>query len=56
MGDAPALPDYVLDADAVLKDTEAAWRHGRVPNYSKTRDYYEQSSSFAVTFSKHINR
>ncbi|KAE8342520.1 hypothetical protein BDV24DRAFT_130479 [Aspergillus arachidicola] len=45
MGDAPALPDYVLDADAVLKDTEAAWRHGRVPNYSKTRQFYEQTKS-----------
>ena len=53
MGDAQALPDYVRDADAVLKDTEAAWRHGRVPNYSKTREFYEQSSSFAASLSKH---
>ncbi|KAK1146786.1 hypothetical protein N8T08_002547 [Aspergillus melleus] len=37
------LPDYVLDPNAVLKDTDAAWRYGRVPDYSKTRAFYEQT-------------
>ncbi|EEP82034.1 conserved hypothetical protein [Uncinocarpus reesii 1704] len=37
---APALPDYVLDCDAVLKD-DVAWRYGRAPDYSKTRKVYE---------------
>ncbi|KAB8235918.1 uncharacterized protein BDW43DRAFT_15859 [Aspergillus alliaceus] len=45
MGDTPALPDYVLDPDAVLKDTEAAWRHGQPPNYSKTREFYEKTKT-----------
>lgn len=39
------LPDYVLDPDAVLKDTTAAWRHGNAPDYSKTRAFYEKSTS-----------
>ena len=38
---APALPDYVLDPDAVLKD-DVAWRYGRAPDYSKTRIFYNQ--------------
>ncbi|EFQ98969.1 hypothetical protein MGYG_01981 [Nannizzia gypsea CBS 118893] len=37
---APALPDYVLDPDAVLKD-DINWRYGRAPDYSKTRKEYE---------------
>ncbi|KKK22157.1 hypothetical protein ARAM_004452 [Aspergillus rambellii] len=46
MGDTtPALPDFVLDANAVLKDDKAAWRHGRVPDYSKTRAFYESTRS-----------
>lgn len=35
-----ALPDYVLDADAVLKDESVSWRHGRAPDYSKTRTFW----------------
>ncbi|WEW60444.1 hypothetical protein PRK78_005930 [Emydomyces testavorans] len=38
--ESPALPDYVLNPDAVLKD-DIAWRHGRAPDYSKTRKVYE---------------
>ncbi|PWY87383.1 hypothetical protein BO70DRAFT_420988, partial [Aspergillus heteromorphus CBS 117.55] len=45
MGDAEALPDYVLDSNAVLKDTQAAWRHGSPPDYSKTRAFYEETRS-----------
>lgn len=42
------LPDYVTDADAVLKDN-ATWRYGRVPHYAKTRQYYEESKKFNHT-------
>ena len=37
-----ALPDYVLDPNAVLKDS-AEWRHKRVPNYDATRADYIRS-------------
>lgn len=40
---APGLPDYVLDEDAVLKDTDVNWRHGRAPDYSKTRKIFQES-------------
>jgi hypothetical protein len=40
---APGLPDYVLDEDAVLKDTDVKWRHGRAPDYTKTRKIYSES-------------
>ncbi|KAH1493697.1 hypothetical protein KXX16_005766 [Aspergillus fumigatus] len=43
MGDADALPDYVLDPNAVLNDKAAAWRHGAPPDYSKTRAFYEET-------------
>ncbi|KAK4153575.1 hypothetical protein C8A00DRAFT_43522 [Chaetomidium leptoderma] len=37
------LPDYVLDEDAVLKDTGVNWRHGRAPDYSKTRKIFAET-------------
>ncbi|KAF8214938.1 hypothetical protein K438DRAFT_1926605 [Mycena galopus ATCC 62051] len=40
---APTLPDYALDANAVLKDVSAKWRHKKVPDYSKTRADYERT-------------
>jgi hypothetical protein len=40
---APALPDYVLDPNAVLKDSEAAWRYNKAPDYTKTRAFYLKS-------------
>ncbi|KAF1949204.1 hypothetical protein CC80DRAFT_497668 [Byssothecium circinans] len=43
---APALPDYVTDPDAVLKD-EANWRYGRAPDYSKTRKVYAETKSMS---------
>ncbi|KAH1488155.1 hypothetical protein LV164_006335 [Aspergillus fumigatus] len=43
MGDADALPDYVLDPNAVLNDKAAAWRHGAPPDYSKTGAFYEET-------------
>ncbi|KAF8214914.1 hypothetical protein K438DRAFT_765679 [Mycena galopus ATCC 62051] len=39
---APALPDYVLDPNAVLKD-RANWRHKNAPDYTKTRADYERT-------------
>lgn len=39
----PALPDYVLDADAVLKDASVNWRYGRAPDYSRTRQVWAES-------------
>ncbi|KAJ7841867.1 hypothetical protein B0H13DRAFT_1719376 [Mycena leptocephala] len=41
----PALPDYVLDPDAVFKDVSAKWRHGRMPDYSKTREDYQRTKT-----------
>ena len=40
---ADGLPDYVLDHNAVLKDTNVAWRHGQPPDYSKTRAVWAES-------------
>jgi hypothetical protein len=45
----PSLPDYVLDPNATLKDTSSNWRHGRAPDYSRTRQVYEQSMSIQST-------
>jgi hypothetical protein len=38
-----ALPDYVLDADAVLKDANVTWRYGKAPDYSRTRQMWAES-------------
>lgn len=46
---APALPDYVLDPDAVLKD-DVTWRYGRAPNYSKTRKFFEEGMSILLIY------
>ncbi|KAI8934816.1 hypothetical protein NX059_008497 [Plenodomus lindquistii] len=40
---APALPDYLTDPDAVLKDTHSKWRYGRAPDYSKTRKVFAET-------------
>lgn len=40
---ATAVPDYLSDPDACLKDTEVTWRLGRAPDYSKTRKYWKES-------------
>lgn len=41
---AAALPDYVTDADAVMKDDFAKWRYGRAPDYTKTRKIWSESA------------
>ncbi|KAJ6504613.1 hypothetical protein C8R47DRAFT_1245528 [Mycena vitilis] len=43
----PALPDYVLDPDAVLKDVSAKWRHQKVPDYSRTRVDYQRTKKMS---------
>ncbi|KAL1633049.1 hypothetical protein SLS56_003120 [Neofusicoccum ribis] len=40
---AAALPDYLTDSDAVLKDQGVKWRYGRPPDYSKTRKVYAET-------------
>ncbi|KAF2155545.1 hypothetical protein K461DRAFT_290566 [Myriangium duriaei CBS 260.36] len=40
---APALPDYLTNPDATLGDKDAAWRYGKAPDYSKTREVWEQT-------------
>jgi len=42
---APAVPDYMTDPDAALKDSNVTWRLGRAPDYSKTRKYWAESMS-----------
>ncbi|KAI0439653.1 hypothetical protein F4803DRAFT_530375 [Xylaria telfairii] len=39
------LPDYMTDANAVLKDADAKWRYNRPPDYNKTRKYYSETKS-----------
>ncbi|KAG9245553.1 hypothetical protein BJ878DRAFT_533829 [Calycina marina] len=41
----PGLPDYVLDPNAVLKDTTAVWRYQRPPDYTNTRRVYNHTKS-----------
>ncbi|KAF2434772.1 hypothetical protein EJ08DRAFT_581714 [Tothia fuscella] len=41
----PALPDYMTDPNAILKDTDVTWRYGKPPDYSKTRTFYENTKS-----------
>ncbi len=38
-----SLPDYVTDANAVMKDDTAKWRHGKAPDYTKTRQVWAES-------------
>ena len=44
----PGLPDYLLNPNAVLTDSSAAWRYGLAPDYSNTRSVYEQSKLTSV--------
>lgn len=43
---APAIPDYLASPNAVLGDTDATWRYGRAPDYSKTRRVWAESKSY----------
>lgn len=44
-----ALPDYLTDPDAVLKDKEVKWRYGRAPDYSKTRKVFSESECHRIS-------
>jgi hypothetical protein len=46
--EAPGLPDYLLDPNAVLKDSSVNWRYGRAPDYSNTRKVYNESTFFLI--------
>lgn len=41
-GDGSAIPNYMLDPDAVLRDENIAWRFGKVPDYSAANDNYQK--------------
>ncbi|KAK0630908.1 hypothetical protein B0T17DRAFT_616499 [Bombardia bombarda] len=45
----PSLPDYVLDANAVSKDTNVNWRHGRAPDYTNTRRVWAETKKASHT-------
>ncbi|RYP63010.1 hypothetical protein DL771_009465 [Monosporascus sp. 5C6A] len=40
-----ATYDYLSDPDAVTKDSNATWRYGKAPNYSKTREVWAQTKT-----------
>ncbi len=48
--EAPGLPDYMTDPDAVLRDLECEWRYGRPPDYSKTRQAFEESNYISTPY------
>ncbi|KAK9321778.1 hypothetical protein V1517DRAFT_325361 [Lipomyces orientalis] len=42
-----AVPNFAIDPNAVLKDTDAVWRHGAPPDYSNTRKVFEESKQMS---------
>ncbi|RYP07782.1 hypothetical protein DL765_009018 [Monosporascus sp. GIB2] len=38
-------PDYFSDPNAVTKDSNATWRYGKAPDYSKTREVWAQTKT-----------
>lgn len=40
---APKILDYLASPDAVFNDEGVKWRYGGRPDYSKTRQYWQQS-------------
>ncbi|KAI0972133.1 hypothetical protein F4678DRAFT_431280 [Xylaria arbuscula] len=40
-----ALPDYMTDPNAVLKDVNVEWRYKQPPDYKKTRKYYSETKT-----------
>jgi hypothetical protein len=49
-----ALPDYLLDPNAVTKDEIGSWRYGQAPDYSNTRKVYEQSK-LSISFQQQLS-
>ena len=54
----PAVPDFMTDPNAVLKDVNAKWRYGRPPDYSKTRKWFAASKypTFSLVATCVMNR
>ncbi|KAJ8061604.1 hypothetical protein OCU04_009410 [Sclerotinia nivalis] len=40
-----ALPDYLLDPNAVMKDLDAKWRYNQPPDYTNTRKVWAQTKT-----------
>ncbi|OTA83895.1 hypothetical protein M434DRAFT_378080 [Hypoxylon sp. CO27-5] len=38
-----ALPDFMNDPNAVLKDIDAQWRNSQPPDYTRTRKFYSET-------------
>lgn len=45
MPPASALPNYMLDQNAVLRDEGISWRHGSVPDYSMANAAFETGNA-----------
>lgn len=41
-GDGPAIPNYMLDPNSVLRDENITWRFGKVPDYTAANENYEK--------------
>ena len=41
-GDGPAIPNYMLDPNAVLRDENITWRFGKVPDYTAANEKYQK--------------
>ena len=41
-GDGPAIPNYMLDPNAVLRDENITWRFDKVPDYTAANENYEK--------------
>ncbi|BFZ60549.1 hypothetical protein YB2330_001586 [Saitoella coloradoensis] len=42
---APAIPDYMTDPNAVLKDQNITWRNKRAPDYTKVNAEFEKTKT-----------
>jgi len=41
-GDGPAIPNYMLEPNAVLRDENITWRFGKVPDYTAANENYQK--------------
>lgn len=54
-GEGAAIPNYMLDPNAVLRDQNISWRFGKVQDYSAANESYQRGDVclvviIAVTF------
>jgi len=40
--EAPAIPNYMTDMNAVLSDENVKWLHGEIPNYNGANSRWER--------------